>query len=73
MEEHRPPENREAEAPIKPGESVAAEAPAQPAQRMPARYNLYSRLNVSLRTMDIIIAVLVVLIIAALIVGIFMK
>lgn len=76
MEQERKEENpalREATALAEAGEPGDEKVDEQPAQRLPARYNLYARLNVSLRTMDIIIAVLVVLIIAALIVGIVMK
>lgn len=76
MEQERREESpalREATVLAEAGEPDDAKTGEQPPQHLPARYNLYARLNVSLRTMDIVIAVLVVLIVAALIVGIVMK
>lgn len=67
MEEKRLPEAPEAT------EAADPATEETPTRKLPARYNLYSRINVSLRTMDIIIAVIVILIIAALAVGIFYK
>ena len=53
-------------------EETAAEGAAAPGKRRPQRYKLYDRIadNVSVRTMNIIIAVVAVLIIVLLIYGI---
>lgn len=73
MEQNHPTDAAKAAAPPVSPETTEPTAENAPAQRVPARYNLYARLNVSLRTMDIVITVIVILIIAALIVGICMK
>lgn len=73
MEQERPTEVPKPSAPHVSTEATECTAAEQPARRVPARYNLYARLNVSLRTMDIIITLIVIAIAAALIIGIFCK
>jgi hypothetical protein len=45
----------------------------KPVKKRPARYRLYDKIKVSLKTMDLIIIALVVLLVLAVIAGIFLR
>jgi hypothetical protein len=56
-----------------PAEKNAVSQSEGPVKKRPARYRLYDKIKVSLKTMDLIILALIVLLVLAVIAGIFLR
>jgi hypothetical protein len=56
-----------------PGKNSAEQQNGQPEKKRPARYRLYDKIKIPLKTMDVIIYVIAALLILAIIAGILLR